>query len=72
MELGTSNLLEVSSHNHTYRSDIQEHYSMQQKIGEGKFSVVYKCQKKDTKAVFALKVIEKFKLNNEEKLLLAY
>lgn len=47
--------------------EINKNYSILQKIGEGRFSMVYKCQHKTTKALYALKIINKLNLSNEEK-----
>ncbi|KAM3139033.1 putative myosin light chain kinase 3 [Paramecium bursaria] len=54
------------------KSNVQDFYSIQQKIGEGKFSIVYLCEDKKTKEQMAIKIIEKFKLTKSEKLMLAH
>ena len=38
---------------------------MEDKIGVGKFSIVYRCTEKATGEEYAIKVIETFKLNEE-------
>ena len=47
----------------SFRASVNDYYSILQKIGEGKFSVVYLCEDKKTKQVLAIKIIEKFKLS---------
>ena len=42
------------------------------KIGEGRFSIVYKGSSKKDKQEYAIKVIEKFKLTREEKFMLSH
>jgi serine/threonine protein kinase len=45
---------------------------MKKKIGTGKFSVVYQAIEKSTGNKCAIKVIESYKLDSEEKNLIAY
>jgi hypothetical protein len=45
---------------------------MKKKIGTGKFSIVYKGIEKSTGHKCAIKVIESYKLDPEEKNLIAY
>lgn len=47
-------------------------YAMKRKIGTGKFSVVYQGIDKSTGSKCAIKVIESYKLEAEEKNLIAY
>jgi len=54
------------------RASVHDIYSIMEKIGTGRFSVVYRGIEKATKTEWAIKVIEKFKLKEEEKNFLAY
>ncbi|CAD8065720.1 unnamed protein product [Paramecium sonneborni] len=54
------------------KASVNDYYSILQKIGEGKFSIVYLCEEKKTKQYLAIKIIEKFKLSKQEKLMLAH
>ena len=55
-----------------YRAEITDHYELKDKIGEGRFSNVYKGINKKDNLEYAVKVIEKFKLSREEKLMLSH
>ena len=46
-------------------------YQMGEKIGVGKFSVVYSSKEKSTGEEYALKVIESYKLDDEARKLIA-
>jgi serine/threonine protein kinase len=50
----------------------QQQYTMGEKIGTGKFSIVYACREKKTNKEYAMKVIESSKLDSEARLLIAY
>ncbi|CAD8120793.1 unnamed protein product [Paramecium sonneborni] len=49
-----------------FNGEINKKYSILDKIGEGKFSIVYRCQAKMDKQFYALKVINKMNLPQEE------
>lgn len=51
---------------------LQNRYDIGEKIGTGKFSVVYKCVSYEDKEEYALKEIPTFKLEPEAKNLIAY
>jgi serine/threonine protein kinase len=51
---------------------IQQKYLIGEKIGTGKFSVVYRCQGIADNKEFAIKEIASHKLDNESKNLIAY
>ena len=44
-------------------SSVSQMFDMGEKIGVGKFSVVYKCREKSTNEEYAIKVIESLKLS---------
>ena len=46
-------------------SSVSQLFDMGEKIGIGKFSVVYRCREKSTCEEYAIKVMESFKLNEE-------
>lgn len=50
---------------------VQTRYEVGEKIGRGKFSVVYRCEALEDGQEFALKEIATYKLENEAKLLIA-
>ncbi|CAD8046316.1 unnamed protein product [Paramecium primaurelia] len=54
------------------KASVNDYYSILQKIGEGKFSIVYLCECKKDRQTLAIKIIEKFKLSKSEKLMLAH
>jgi hypothetical protein len=51
---------------------IQQKYEVEEKIGTGKFSVVYRCKRSADQREYALKEIATYKLDNESKRLIAY
>ena len=51
---------------------IESLYTMARKIGAGRFSVVYEGIEKSTGHKYAVKVIESYKLEQDEKDLIAY
>ncbi|CAK72198.1 unnamed protein product (macronuclear) [Paramecium tetraurelia] len=55
-----------------FKTSVNDYYSILQKIGEGKFSIVYLCECKKDRQTLAIKIIEKFKLSKSEKLMLAH
>lgn len=51
---------------------VQNRYDIGEKIGRGKFSVVYKCTSYEDNQEYALKEIAVYKLDNEARNLIAY
>ena len=51
---------------------VQTRYEIGEKIGTGKFSLVYECVGVEDKQQYAMKEIPTFKLDNESKTLIAY
>ncbi|CAD8187756.1 unnamed protein product [Paramecium octaurelia] len=49
-----------------FNGEVNKKYSILDKIGEGKYSIVYRCQSKIDKKFYALKVINKMNLPQEE------
>ncbi|CAD8106094.1 unnamed protein product [Paramecium primaurelia] len=49
-----------------FNGEVNKKYSILDKIGEGKYSIVYRCQSKMDKQFYALKVINKMNLSQEE------
>ncbi|CAD8190471.1 unnamed protein product [Paramecium pentaurelia] len=49
-----------------FNGEVNKKYSIFDKIGEGKYSIVYRCQSKIDKQFYALKIINKINLPQEE------
>lgn len=47
--------------------NFEEKYIQGRKLGNGKFSVVYQCQNRNTGEIVAMKMIDKSKLNDRER-----
>lgn len=63
---------EWMQHLKSYKGDtVEQLYHFGDKIGTGKFSVVYSCVQNVTKQKYAIKVIESYKLDQEARQLIA-
>lgn len=59
--------LELPSHGSDITlSDIERHYEIGRVIGDGNFAVVRECRRRDTRDIFAMKIVERSKLIGRE------